>query len=109
MECHRRRPQLALYLKQQQQQQQQNHAQAGMLRVSFARLDGGSKWLVRFRKEQEDKLHRAEKYLVRAFAPRPCSSKANPSLLTSKIRTPMPKHASAPTTRTLKDWPRNNL
>ena len=50
-------------LKQQQQQQQQNYAQAGMLRASFARLDGGSKWLCGFLKEQEDKLHRAEKYL----------------------------------------------
>lgn len=50
-------------LKQQQQQQQQNHAQAGILRASFARLDGGSKWLCGFLKEQEDKLHRAEKYL----------------------------------------------
>ena len=48
---------------QQQQQQQQNYAQAGMLRASFTRLDGGSKWLCGFLKEQEDKLHRAEKYL----------------------------------------------
>ena len=48
---------------QKQQQQQQNYAQAGMLRASFARLDGGSKWLCGFLKEQEDKLHRAEKYL----------------------------------------------
>ena len=34
-----------------------------MLRASFARLDGGSKWLCGFLKEQEDKLHRAEKYM----------------------------------------------
>ncbi len=50
-------------LKQQQQQQQQNDAQAEILKTSFARLSGGTKWLENFLKEQEDKLHRAEEYL----------------------------------------------